>query len=242
VGINTAIFSRSGGSVGIGFAIPVNMVKAVIRSSVATGRVVRPWSGVEIQEVTADIAQALGFDRPVGALVSDLHPLSPLNEAGLRRGDVIVALNDRPIESTQEFNYRLATAPVERDRPDHLPEGRQPPYGRGEAYCAAGAPAAPGNPGARQKPVCRPRHRQFVAGGCRRTGLAGVGERRGGSRRARRAGAAGGLPPGRCAWPRSTGWRSKQSTAFPSSLDRRGNVWEIAVERGGRLIRMQVAG
>jgi Do/DeqQ family serine protease len=112
VGINTAIFSRSGGSIGIGFAIPVNMVKAVIRSSATTGRVVRPWGGVEIQEVTPDIAEALGLDRPAGALVSDLHPMSPLNDAGIRRGDVIVALDDKPIESSREFNYRLATAPV----------------------------------------------------------------------------------------------------------------------------------
>jgi S1-C subfamily serine protease len=105
-------FLALGGSIGIGFAIPVNMVKAVIRSSATTGRVVRPWGGVEIQEVTADIAEALGLDRPAGALVSDLHPMSPFNDAGIRRGDVIVALDDKPIESSREFNYRLATAPV----------------------------------------------------------------------------------------------------------------------------------
>ena len=112
VGINTAIFSRSGGSMGIGFAIPVNMVKAVIRSSRSTGKVVRPWGGVEIPDVTPDIARALGLDRPAGALVSDLHRLSPLSKAGLKRGDVIVSLNGKAIESSREFNYRLATAPV----------------------------------------------------------------------------------------------------------------------------------
>ena len=112
IGINTAIYSRSGGSNGIGFAIPINMVKAVIRSARAGNKVVRAWSGAVLQEVTADIAQNLGFKRPRGALVAGLHKASPLVKAGIKRGDVILALNGKPINNANEFSYRFATANV----------------------------------------------------------------------------------------------------------------------------------
>ncbi len=112
VGINTAIYSRTGGSIGIGFAIPANMVRSVIFSARAGGKVVRPWSGVELQEVTSDIAESLGFARPSGALVVNLHPKSPLAEAGIRRGDVLTSIGKRKIESAKEFSYRFATKQV----------------------------------------------------------------------------------------------------------------------------------
>ncbi len=109
IGINTAIYSRSGGSIGIGFAIPANMVRSVIFSARGDGKVVRPWSGVETQDVTADIAESLGFKRPVGALVVNAHPLSPLSKAGIKRGDVLVAVNGKEIANAREFTYRFAT-------------------------------------------------------------------------------------------------------------------------------------
>jgi serine protease Do len=112
VGINTAIYTRSGGSIGIGFAIPVNMVKALIKSSRAGGKIVRPWSGGDFQDVTAEIAESLGFERPQGVLVVNLHPKSPLAAAGLKRGDVILAVDERPVANAQELSYRLATRAV----------------------------------------------------------------------------------------------------------------------------------
>ena len=113
IGINTAIFSRSGGSNGIGFAIPVNMVRSVIEQSLSgASRVVRPWTGADLQDVTSDIASALGFDRPRGALVANLHTSSPLLTAGVERGDVLLKLDGRDLANAQEFNFRLATLSI----------------------------------------------------------------------------------------------------------------------------------
>jgi Do/DeqQ family serine protease len=112
VGINTAIFSRSGGSHGVGFAIPSNMVRVVAESARVGDRVRRPWLGAELQEVTSDIGESLGFDRPRGALVRELHAMSPLAEAGIRRGDVLLGVAGRNIENTREFIYRFATRPL----------------------------------------------------------------------------------------------------------------------------------
>jgi Do/DeqQ family serine protease len=112
IGINTAIFSRSGGSIGIGFAIPVNMVKTVVQSAETGGRIQRPWIGAETQDVTAEIADSLGFARPEGTLIAGLHPNSPLAVAGLKRGDVILGLDGKPVENAKELSYRVATAQV----------------------------------------------------------------------------------------------------------------------------------
>ena len=112
VGINTAIFSRSGGSIGIGFSIPSNMVKTVVTSAETGKPIQRPWIGAELQDVTPDIAESLGFARPEGALVADLHPDSPLINAGVQRGDVIVAIDGKAVETAKQLNYRVATAQV----------------------------------------------------------------------------------------------------------------------------------
>ena len=112
VGINTAIFSRSGGSIGIGFSIPSNMVKTVVQSAESGTKIQRPWSGASLQDVTADIAESLGFARPEGALIASLHPESPLVAAGLKQGDVILALDGHPVENAKEFNYRVATSKI----------------------------------------------------------------------------------------------------------------------------------
>jgi Do/DeqQ family serine protease len=112
VGINTAIFSRSGGSIGIGFSIPSNMVRTVVQSAESGTKIQRPWSGASLQDVTADIAESLGFARPEGALIASLHPESPLVAAGLKPGDVILALDGHPVENAKEFNYRVATSKI----------------------------------------------------------------------------------------------------------------------------------
>jgi len=113
IGINTAIFSRSGGSIGIGFAIPANMVKTVVATAESGGEAIRrPWIGAEVQDVSPDIASSLGMARPEGALIVSLHPESPLAAAGLKRGDIILAVEGKPIESAQELGYRVATTAI----------------------------------------------------------------------------------------------------------------------------------
>jgi Do/DeqQ family serine protease len=112
VGINTAIFSRSGGSLGIGFAVPANMVRVVVNSALQGGKVKRPWLGAELQPVTGDIAQAVGLDRPFGALVADLTDGAPAAKAGLKLGDVITAVDGREAGDPQAVLYRLVTRGV----------------------------------------------------------------------------------------------------------------------------------
>ncbi|MEO0497730.1 MAG: Do family serine endopeptidase [Pseudomonadota bacterium] len=118
VGENTAIFSRSGGSNGIGFAIPSNMVRAILRSvnqvPAGSGQVViaRPYFGADLQPVSPDIAQQLGMRAPRGALVTALDPNGPAREAGLQPGDVVVAIGDNAVANPDAFNYRLFTAGV----------------------------------------------------------------------------------------------------------------------------------
>ncbi|RIY01535.1 DegQ family serine endoprotease [Aureimonas flava] len=110
VGVNTAIFSRSGGSNGIGFAIPSNMVRAFADAARAGRPFERPYVGAGFVPVTADIAEALGLDRPTGALVQTVRRGTPADEAGLREGDVVLSMNRFPIDNPDTLGYRLATA------------------------------------------------------------------------------------------------------------------------------------
>jgi Do/DeqQ family serine protease len=113
VGINTAIFSRTGGSIGIGFSIPSNMVKVVVQSAEGgSSTIKRPWLGAELQDVTPDIAESLGFARPEGTLINKLHPESPLAAAGLKRGDVILGIDGKTVEGARELGFRVGTAPI----------------------------------------------------------------------------------------------------------------------------------
>lgn len=111
VGVNTAIFSRSGGSNGIGFAIPSDLVSAVVAQAEAgAGNVVRPYVGAAFQEVTPDIADSIGLDRPRGALVVRVFEGSPAAMSGLEVGDVVLAVDGRSIGGPAALNYRLALA------------------------------------------------------------------------------------------------------------------------------------
>ncbi len=110
VGINTAIFSRSGGSHGIGFAIPANMVRIVVDSARGGGATVRrPWFGARLEALDREKAEALGLDRPTGALVASTVERSPATEGGVRRGDVIVAVDGQEVTDPDAFGFRFAT-------------------------------------------------------------------------------------------------------------------------------------
>ncbi len=112
IGINTAIFSTSGGYMGVGFAIPSGMAKTVMDSIIKHGKVVRGWLGVSIQDLTPDIAKSLGIKQQTGALVADVVKDSPAEKAGLKRGDVIIAFDGKPTEdSTSLRNMASAAAP-----------------------------------------------------------------------------------------------------------------------------------
>jgi Do/DeqQ family serine protease len=113
IGINTAIFSRSGGSIGIGFAIPSNMVRAVVAQAVAGSKsVARPWIGAVCQDVTSDIAESLGLDRPRGAIIAQVDPGSPAEKAGLKAGDLILSISGHDIADRAALDYRLAVAGI----------------------------------------------------------------------------------------------------------------------------------
>jgi serine protease Do len=113
VGINTAIFTRGGGSIGIGFAIPVNLVKALIRSVEGGGDgLQRPWLGARVQSMDASLASALGLERPLGVVVSDVRPGGPAARAGLAEGDVILAIDGRDVPDAKDLNFRLALGTI----------------------------------------------------------------------------------------------------------------------------------
>jgi serine protease Do len=109
IGINTAIYSRSGGSIGIGFAVPSNMVRTVIASARNGGGIMRPWLGLFGQGVTVDLAEGLGLDRPQGVIVSQIYQSGPADQAGLQLGDVIVSVDGRPVHDMDALEFRVAT-------------------------------------------------------------------------------------------------------------------------------------
>jgi Do/DeqQ family serine protease len=242
IGINTAIFSRSGGSIGIGFAIPTNMVKTVVATAESgSAAIKRPWLGAELQDVTSDIATSLGMARPEGALVVSLHPKSPLAASGLQRGDVILAIEGKPIESAQELGYRVATtaigaativeyqrkgerretkvimvaAPETVEREDTLLEGRNP---------LAGAVAANLSPAVADE-LGLPATTQGVA----ITKLEGSG-------------------PARRFFKRGdivlevNGVAIENVEALLAVLQSDARLWRIAIDRGGRVMKIAVGG
>src|SRR3569833_2904375 len=115
VGINTAIFSRTGGSQGIGFAIPAHLAKTVMEQLLTQGRVIRGWLGIEAQDITPELAESFGLTDTRGALVAGVYPGSSADQAGLRPGDVIVNINQQPIRDAKAaMDTTAAFAPGDR--------------------------------------------------------------------------------------------------------------------------------
>ena len=112
IGINTAIFTKSGGYNGIGFAIPINLAKKVMTDLIEHGHVIRGWIGVIIQPITPDLRQQLSLAANTGALISDLVPDGPADTAGIRRGDVITHINNIPIDDYNDLRNRISQSPV----------------------------------------------------------------------------------------------------------------------------------
>ena len=108
VGINTAIYSRSGGSQGIGFAIPSNMVERVIDSALEGTKILSPWFGAGGQQLTGRIALNLGLKRPVGIIINNIYPGGPADRAGMEVGDVVVSLNQKDVETPAALRFRIA--------------------------------------------------------------------------------------------------------------------------------------
>ena len=111
VGINTLIFSRSGGYQGIGFAIPVSLAKSVLEQIIETGSVTRGWFGVDVADISSDLAESLGLKGTRGAIVGAIERGSPAEKAGLRLGDIITTINGRTIPDTSTALNSIAEVP-----------------------------------------------------------------------------------------------------------------------------------
>jgi serine protease Do len=112
VGVNSAIFSTSGGSIGIGFAIPVNLAKNVVKQLKETGRVVRGWLGVIVQTVTPELADSFGIKQKKGALVADIDPDGPAAKSGIKKGDIIIAFDGKEIKEMGDLPLIVAQTQV----------------------------------------------------------------------------------------------------------------------------------
>ena len=107
IGVNSAIISRTGGSIGIGFAIPSNLATSIAKQLVETGEVRRGFLGVSISDLTPDMAEAFDIDQSKGVLINDVEEDSAADQGGLKRGDVIISLNGKPVETSNEFRIRI---------------------------------------------------------------------------------------------------------------------------------------
>ena len=109
IGVNSAIYSKGGGSNGIGFAIPANMVRSVLSGVSEGGKVIRPWLGATGQQVTQDLASSFNLARPTGVLIDEVYPKGPADQAGLKRGDIILTMDGHEVNEPQALRFRLAT-------------------------------------------------------------------------------------------------------------------------------------
>jgi len=115
VGVNTSLLTRSGGSNGIGFAIPSNLVASFVEQARAgETEFQRPWAGIDGKSVDFDMAETLDMDRPKGMIVDDIHPQSPFARSGLRPGDIVTSIDGRKVDAAQEMIYRMAVAGIDR--------------------------------------------------------------------------------------------------------------------------------
>ena len=120
VGINAAIFSNTGGSIGLGFAIPSNLVVPVVAAVDHGGSIVRPWMGIQMETLTPDIAQSLGINKTHGVLVKKVYVNSPAEKSGIKVGDIILKIDNHDISNEANFRFRLATLKVGKNIPIEL--------------------------------------------------------------------------------------------------------------------------
>jgi S1-C subfamily serine protease len=126
IGVNTAIFSRSGGSNGIGFAIPAELVARAVDSAVTTGEIVRPWIGARTDAVDSVMAAALGLDRARGTVINEILPGGPADEGGLEKGDVILSVGGDDVNDDSGLRFKLATLRRgERTEVTYVRDGRE---------------------------------------------------------------------------------------------------------------------
>ncbi|WP_308923433.1 Do family serine endopeptidase [Janthinobacterium sp. J1-1] len=111
IGINTAIYSQSGGSVGIGFAIPVSTTKTVMEAIIKNGHVVRGWIGVETQDITKELAESFGLQRSTGAIIAGVVRGGPADKAGIKPGDILLNVDGKPVGDTTEMLNLIAQLP-----------------------------------------------------------------------------------------------------------------------------------
>jgi len=126
VGINTAIFTRSGGYMGIGFAIPINMAKSIKQQLLDHGKVTRGWLGVMIQDINEDLAQSFDLDQNSGVLIAEVTDDSPAQQAGLKQGDVLIALNGTPLSDVNDLRNKIAmTSPGSKVKLQVIRDGKK---------------------------------------------------------------------------------------------------------------------
>jgi serine protease Do len=242
VGINTAIYSRSGGSVGIGFAIPSNMARVVAEAGLDGGGIVRPWLGAKTQMVSADIAESLGLPTPGGAMITDVASQGPAARARLQPGDVITAIDGRAVDDPSAFNFRLATRDLGSSVPVRVMRG-------GRAFEAQLPVEAAPQPGAEQiahisgntrfagttaaeltPPAAQELGLPFDAKGMIVTGI-----------EAGSPAEAMGLAVGDIILSLN-GVEMTQADTFTQTASQRPRTWEIALQREGQVIRTYVSG
>ncbi len=120
VGVNTAIFSRSGGNLGIGFAIPISIVRQVMQEIIANGAVTRGWVGIEVQEITPEVAESFGLKSTDGALIAGVLRNGPADRAGIRPGDVLIAVGGKPVKDSSSLLNLIAALPPDKVVPLNL--------------------------------------------------------------------------------------------------------------------------
>ncbi len=241
VGINTQILSRSGGSNGIGFAIPANLARRAVDSAAAGAlTIAQPWIGADGQPVTQEIAESLGI-LPDGVILSELHPLSPLAEAGLEAGDIVLDVAGRPVRDMVTLGYRLGVGQLgERITLGYLRDAARleanvalmaapddPPRNVSEIEGSnplRGVVIANVNPALAQEEGLDPSL----------DGVVVVQVKRGPGRRY-------GVRPGDRILSINE-YRIERVADIATALDAAGRSWRIAVDRGGRTLRLAVDG
>jgi S1-C subfamily serine protease len=242
LGINTAIYSSSGGSHGIGFAIPANLVKLIVDNAAAGRKLERPWLGARLSGVTRELSEQLKLGRVAGALVARVYDKSPAAEAGLQAGDVIVSVDGHEVDDEKAVDYRLITRGIgNRARLDLVRDGRRasvevqlkaaPSAGRNDVRDVTGA-----NPfdGARVANLV-PSLADELGVIDQDSGVVVIGVRQGSTA------ARVGFRPGDVIV--QVGRQNVDTVGdLETAVRDRQRMWQVVFKRGGQLVRLQVSG